>query len=431
MSRTPCAGPLENARRRLEALGLWGQRQQMGRRWPVGCVALEITQRCNLDCTACYLSEASEALHDLPLEEVFRRIAAIGARYGAGTDIQITGGEPTLRRAGELAAIVRRARQAGLRPTLFTNGIRANHILLEKLAAEGLEGVAFHVDTTQQRKGHDSEASLNALREEYIARVRGLPLAVYFNTTVHGANAHEIAALARFFVGHAGRVQLASFQLQAATGRGVLGARPGGVSMASTAAAIRAGAQTPLEFDAMDIGHPGCNRYAAALVVNGVAYDALDDARLVAEVLAKTARIPLDRARPAHAAARLVAALAAHPRTLARCLAWTARKAWAMRRNLFAARGRVSKISFFIHDFMDACNLDPERVEACSFVVQAADGPVSMCAHNARRDEHLLSALRVNGGYWDPVSGRNHGAPVVHRVVLTRRNARGRARQAL
>ena len=32
--------------------------QVLGRRSTVGCVALEITQRCNLDCTLCYLSEA-------------------------------------------------------------------------------------------------------------------------------------------------------------------------------------------------------------------------------------------------------------------------------------------------------------------------------------------------------------------------------------
>ena len=93
---------------------------------PVGCVALEITQRCNLDCDLCYLSESSQALKDLPLEEVYRRIAMIRAQYGEGTDIQITGGEPTLRPRAELLAIVRRAREAGLRPSLFTNGIRAS-----------------------------------------------------------------------------------------------------------------------------------------------------------------------------------------------------------------------------------------------------------------------------------------------------------------
>lgn len=103
----PLAGdgtaPINHARRVIRQAGFWNAHQQMGRRWPIGCVALEITQRCNLDCTLCYLSENSEAVHDLPLEEVFRRIELIHRYYGRNTDVQITGGDPTLRkRDGQL-----------------------------------------------------------------------------------------------------------------------------------------------------------------------------------------------------------------------------------------------------------------------------------------------------------------------------------------
>ena len=55
--------------------------QAIGRRYAIGCVAVEITQRCNLDCTLCYLSESSEAVKDVPLDEVFRRIDLIRAHY--------------------------------------------------------------------------------------------------------------------------------------------------------------------------------------------------------------------------------------------------------------------------------------------------------------------------------------------------------------
>ena len=44
---------------------------------------------------------------------------------------------------------------------------------------------------------------------------------------------------------------------------------------------------------------------------------------------------------------------------------------------------------------MDAGNLDQERIDACSFMVMTADGPVSMCAHNARRDEYILKPITV------------------------------------
>ena len=167
--------PLARARTRMEATGQWTPSQLMGRRWAIGCVALEITQRCNLDCTMCYLSEMSEAVRDTPLEEIFRRIDAIRDRYGPGTDIQVTGGDPTLRARPELVAIVRRIAERGMRPALFTNGIKATRDLLMELCDAGLVDVAFHVDNTQQRKGLTTEADHDAIRAEYIERARGLP----------------------------------------------------------------------------------------------------------------------------------------------------------------------------------------------------------------------------------------------------------------
>ncbi|MEO6782541.1 MAG: hypothetical protein ABI407_14565 [Bradyrhizobium sp.] len=86
-STQPARRPIDHraalieSRRRMIATGQWSNSQFMGRRWPIGCVALEITQRCNLDCTVCYLSENSEAVKDLPLEEVFRRIDMIFDHY--------------------------------------------------------------------------------------------------------------------------------------------------------------------------------------------------------------------------------------------------------------------------------------------------------------------------------------------------------------
>ena len=117
------APALERARRRLGSF--FRPNQVLGRRNSIGCVALEITQRCNLDCTLCYLSENSERVKDIPLVEVYRRIDEIAKQFGAPTAVQITGGDPTLRKREELVAIVRRVRERGLLPTLMTNGIKA------------------------------------------------------------------------------------------------------------------------------------------------------------------------------------------------------------------------------------------------------------------------------------------------------------------
>ena len=110
--------------------------QVLGRKGAIGCVSLEISQRCNLDCTLCYLSESSAMVKDMPIEELFRRLDAIIKTYGPGPNVQISGGEPTLRDKNELLAIVGYARRIGLHPALFTNGINCSRNLLEELSGD-------------------------------------------------------------------------------------------------------------------------------------------------------------------------------------------------------------------------------------------------------------------------------------------------------
>ncbi len=423
---------LRRAREAMAARGQWSGAQLVGRAVPIGCVALEITQRCNLDCTLCYLSESSEAVRDLPLEELLRRIDDIARRYGTGTNVQITGGEPTLRPRGELLAIVRRAVQVGLRPALFTNGIRASRELLAELRDAGLREVAFHVDTTQQRKGYASEAALNGVRDEYLARTRGLRLAVYFNTTVHDGNFGELPQLVRYFVNRSDAVRLASFQLQAATGRGILGARGPAITLDAVSGQIARGAGTALDFGAVRVGHARCNRYALALIANGRAYDALDERRFIERFIAEAAALPIDRLSWQRSLGALLAHGVRRPAFLLQALGWLARKGWQMGRDLLAARGRVRKLTFFVHNFMDAGALEQERIDACVFAVATSDGPVSMCRHNAARDAELLKPLALRVGFWNPLTGALEERPPPRLVVRhSAKTAKGRVRQRL
>jgi len=340
--------------------GQWSPAQFVGRRTAIGCVALEITQRCNLDCSACYLSEHSEAVKDLPLEEVFRRIDVIHRTYGSDVDVQVTGGDPTLRKVDELVGTVRRIRQLGMRPSLFTNGIRATRELLVKLIDAGLIDVAFHVDMTQRRPGYASEVELNRLRQVYIDRARGLPLAVYFNTTIFDDNIDQIPEVVAFFARHSDVVRLVSFQPQADTGRGLANARSPGINTTTVIRRIEQGLGTQVTFDAAHVGHEQCNRYAMTFITNGRAYDGLDNKTIYNTILARTSGVRFDRQRPRRAVATFLWCLALNPDIVARGSWWFVRKLWRMRRDLIASRGRVNKLSFFIHNFMDACYLDPE-----------------------------------------------------------------------
>jgi len=364
--------------------------QVLGRRSTIGCVALEITQRCNLDCTLCYLSENSESVPDPPLETIFDRISRIRAAYGAGVGVQVTGGDPTLRRREELVAIVRRVSEAGLRPALMTNGIRATRDLLAELARAGLFDVAFHVDTTQRRHRYPTEEALNAVRREYIERARGLKLAVVFNTTVHAGNLEEIPALVRFFLANSDVVGMASFQVQASTGRGEWRRRDPSVTTDSVAERIRLGVGLPaLAWDTALVGHPACNRGTMLATIGGRPIDVLTDRRLYEAFLEEFKHVSFDRRDVPRTARRILAAALRRPSWVLRGGGFLARKLWAARRELLAGE-RIGKITFFIHSFMDADCLDAERIRNCSFMVMTGEGPVSMCEVNSRRDAFIL-----------------------------------------
>lgn len=393
--------PRQPLRQRLRAAGEYGPGQIAGRRWPIGCVSLEVTQRCNLDCTLCYLSEHAEAVPDIPLDELFRRIDMIHQHYGADADIQISGGDPTLRPLDDLVRIVERIRGLGMRCSLFTNGILASRDMLTTLCRAGLNDVAFHVDMTQQRKGYQSETELHALRLEYLNRARGLPLAVFFNTTIFAGNYADIPEIVRFFCQHADVVSLVSFQLQADTGRGVLRERAGHITQAGVIASVQKGAGTALRFDSLYAGHPSCNRYAMGFEINGRLYDFYDDPKLSAELLDATSSVAFPRGRPIRAAANALRAFAVRPRLWQGGLGWLVRTLWRARRDLWAARGRIRKLSIVLHNFMDASRLEAERLNCCVFMVATAEGPMSMCLHNAKRDQLLRPSA---GPDVDPVA---------------------------
>jgi 7,8-dihydro-6-hydroxymethylpterin dimethyltransferase len=379
-------------------------RQVLGRRSTAGCVALEITQRCNLDCTLCYLSDFSESVPDPPMAELKAKADRIKQLFGVQTNVQITGGDPTLRKRSELVEIVRYVASIGLNPALFTNGIRATRDLLAELRSVGLVDVAFHVDVTQERKGYTSEVMLNEVREEYLARGRGLGLALIFNTTICDENLDEVPELVRFFVRHAGDLGMASFQMQADTGRGVLHERGRSLTRQRMQQLIDEGCGSPLSWDNVLIGHPECHNIAYALVVGSGAgprevVDLFDDPSVIERFLSDFGTVVLDRSDVPRSALNVVRHI------------FTSRPEWLRFGGGFAARtaaklatamartrsARVGKLSFFMQNFQDARALDPERLHHCSFYVATRDGAISMCEHNARRDDYIIPPNLVRG----------------------------------
>ncbi len=378
--------------------GLWnsgeyGPGQTAGRFYPIACVALEVTQRCNLDCTLCYLSDRAEMTYDPPLSVLFARLETILSHYGPGVSVQLTGGDPTLRKVEDLEALCREIKRLGMRSCLMTNGIRASRAMLTRLAAAGMDDVAFHVDLTQERKGFRTEVELNTVRRAYIRRARDLGLRILFNTTVYDGNFAELPALARFLRDQP-EVAFVSFQMQADTGRGVLRARPDRITQDSVMRAVEQGYETPLDFDVASVGHSRCNRYASVFTGGGRAISVLSDRALVHRVIAALQRV--DRSADGHLEVRdsVRRLMLKHPVLSLRAAVHLAGCALRLGAGLWT--GPVRRQSVFIHNFMAADALEEDRCASCVFMVATAKGPMSMCAHNAQRDRILAQADQLD-----------------------------------
>ncbi|WP_170506216.1 radical SAM protein [Ruegeria arenilitoris] len=396
----------------LLSCGEFGAGQTAGRFYPIACVALEVTQHCNLDCTLCYLSDRAEMTFDPPLSVLFARLATIRSHYGKGVSVQLTGGDPTLRKVEDLEALCREIRRLGMRSCLMTNGIRASRAFLTRLAAAGLDDVAFHVDLTQERKGFSTEVELNTVRRAYIRRARGLGLRILFNTTVFGGNFGEIPKLGRFLRDRP-EVAFVSFQMQADTGRGVMRVRPDAITQDSVTRAIEAGYGTPLHFDTAAIGHSKCNRYASVVTAGGRAVSLLSNRRLVHRVIAALEGV--DDKQDAHIRIRpkLRRMIWRHPLLASRALGHLALSVVRLGSGLL--RGPVRRQAVFIHNFMAADALEEDRCASCVFMVATANGPLSMCVHNAQRDMHLARPDRIEGptgpSWWNAAVPRLSGGP--------------------
>ena len=188
----------------------------------------------------------------------------------------------------------------------------------------------------------------------------------------------------------------------------MLGMRVGAITADSVIRKIAEGAEASINFGASFIGHPACSRYGMGLVANGVLFDAFDDSVFIGRMLAATAHIELHRNDASGVATQFLRWLAVHPAFWFPVVKWAGKKVWKMRSSLIGARGKVSTLSFIVHNFMDSGSLDRERITACAFKVMTADGPMSMCLHNAKRDSFILLPIKIRASgrdqYWQPLA---------------------------
>ena len=118
-------------------------------RKPAGLAIIEVTERCNLTCPMCY-AYSSPSERDYSLEEIEMRLDQLIAVEGKGISLQISGGEPSVRKDLDvIAAMVKRKGFGQLE--MVSNGIRLAREpgFAQKLVEWGFTSVYLQFDSTR------------------------------------------------------------------------------------------------------------------------------------------------------------------------------------------------------------------------------------------------------------------------------------------
>lgn len=159
-------------------------------------VAWNLTRRCNLACTHCYISAGpfESAEGELSLEECRRVVDELVALNPAPLLI-LSGGEPLVRE--DLPEIASYARTRGATVVVGTNGTTLTAPRVAMLKDAGVSGVAVSVDSLEHARHDLFRAGRHALERtlEAVGRLREQRLDFIVQTTATAGNAAEIPAL--------------------------------------------------------------------------------------------------------------------------------------------------------------------------------------------------------------------------------------------
>jgi hypothetical protein len=177
-------------------------------------VLLEVTRRCNLNCSVCFAGSRPQDAPDPDLSEI-RNWVRTAWNLAPGSNIQLSGGEPTVR--DDLPDIVAAGREAGFGfVQLNTNGIRlaGDGRYVKALKEAGLASVFMQFD------GTDDAVNVQ-LRGRPLANVKRRAIdacadhgigVVLVPTLVPGVNTGRIGSLLQMAVGLSPTVRGVHFQ---------------------------------------------------------------------------------------------------------------------------------------------------------------------------------------------------------------------------
>lgn len=161
---------------------------------PLKRVFLEITNRCNLNCSFCYNPNKRD---ELPTATLLAAIDAVYAEYGNTVDFSVTGGEPTLHPG--FFDVTSSLGTKGFIWTLSTNGTTLGTGTIDVLLDHGCRSVAVSLDgaeATHDRLRRRRGAFRDTLRSLALLYEHVDSLQLHVTTTVSKQNVADLPALA-------------------------------------------------------------------------------------------------------------------------------------------------------------------------------------------------------------------------------------------
>ena len=190
-------------------------------RKPAGLAILEVTERCNLTCPMCY-AYSSPSERDYTLQEIEMRLDQLIAVEGKGISLQISGGEPSVRKDLDvIAGMVKRKGFGQLE--MVSNGIRLAREpdFAEKLVKWGFTSVYLQFDSTRPQdieklRGED----LWEVRVKAVAALERVKLPSTLAVSLYdGLNTDQIQQVVNFAWQHPDTVCAIAFQAATPFGR--------------------------------------------------------------------------------------------------------------------------------------------------------------------------------------------------------------------